>query len=45
MLIKSKYVRRGDLKRMVDVYDFVFTSHKDEIMKFENILRETFYGK
>ncbi|MFA7691177.1 MAG: DpnII family type II restriction endonuclease, partial [Methanofastidiosum sp.] len=39
------YVRRGDLKRMVDAYDFVFTFHNDELEKFENLLKETFYGK
>ena len=39
------YVRKGDLKRMVDAYDFVFTFHEDEIERFENLLTETFYGK
>jgi len=39
------YVRRGDLKRMVDAYDFVFTFHKEEIIKFENLLRKIFYEK
>ncbi len=39
------YVRRGDLKRMVDVYDFVFTFHKEELEKFENLLKEIFYGE
>lgn len=39
------YVRRGDLKRMVEAYDFVFTFHRDELEKFEKLLRETFYGK
>jgi len=39
------YVRRGDLKRMVDAYDFVFTFHNDELENFENLLKETFYGK
>ncbi len=39
------YVRRGDLKRMVDAYDFVFTFHKDELKTFEKLLTETFYGK
>lgn len=32
------YVRRGDLKRMVDAYDFVFTFHKDELKRFEDLL-------
>lgn len=36
------YVRRGDLKRMVEAYDFVFTFSKDELEKFENLLREKF---
>ncbi len=39
------YVRRGDLKRMVDAYDFVFTFHNDELEKFENLLGTTFNGK
>lgn len=34
------YVRRGDLKRMLDAYDFVFTFHEMEIQKFENLLKE-----
>jgi len=39
------YVRRGDLKRMVDAYDFVFTFHNDELRRFENLLREIFHEK
>jgi hypothetical protein len=39
------YVRRGDLQRMVEAYDFVFTFHKDELQRFENLLREVFYGR
>lgn len=39
------YVRRGDLKRMIEAYDFVFTFSKDELEKFKNLLTETFYGK
>jgi len=39
------YVRRGDLQRMVEAYDFVFTFSKDELERFENLLTETFYGK
>jgi len=39
------YVRRGDLKRMVEAYDFVFTFSKDELERFENLLTETFYGE
>ncbi|HQK63518.1 MAG TPA: hypothetical protein PLV67_08130 [Methanofastidiosum sp.] len=30
---------------MVDAYDFVFTFHNDELENFENLLKETFYGK
>jgi len=36
------YVRRGDLKRMVDAYDFVFTFHKDELKRFEDLLSKIF---
>jgi len=32
------YVRRGDLKRMVKAYDFVFTFRVDEIKKFKKLL-------
>lgn len=39
------YVRRGDLKRMVNAYDFVFTFHREELEKFEKLLRETFHEK
>ena len=39
------YVRRGDLKRMVDAYDFVFTFHKEELERYENLLKEIFDGK
>lgn len=39
------YVRRGDLRRMADAYDFVFTFSKDELERFKNLLRETFHGK
>ena len=39
------YVRRGDLRRMVDAYDFVFTFHKEELRRFENLLTEIFYAK
>lgn len=35
------YVRRGDLKRMVDAYDFVFTFNNDELERFKNLLTET----
>lgn len=36
------YVRRGDLKRMVGTYDFVFTFHEDELEKFRKLLMEVF---
>lgn len=39
------YVRKQDLKRMVDAYDFVFTFSIDEIERFKNMLVETFYEK
>jgi hypothetical protein len=32
------YVRRGDLRRMVEAYDFVFTFSEDELQKFKDIL-------
>ena len=38
------YVRRGDLKRMVDAYDFVFTFSKDELNRFEDLLLNVFKG-
>ena len=39
------YVRKGDLKRMVTAYEDVFTFHKEELNRFENLLIETFKGK
>ena len=39
------YVRRGDLKRMVEAYDFVFTFNKDQLKRFDNLLMETIRGK
>ncbi len=39
------YVRRGDLKRMVDAYDFVFTFSEDELYRFKLLLREIFHAK
>jgi hypothetical protein len=32
------YVRRGDLKRMVEAYDFVFTFNDGELQKFKDTL-------
>ncbi|MCF6270531.1 MAG: hypothetical protein L3J41_12525 [Melioribacteraceae bacterium] len=34
------YVRKGDLKRMVTAYEDVFTFHKDELKRFEELLKE-----
>jgi len=39
------YVRRGDLRRMVDAYDFVFTFHREELKKFEELLIATFNAR
>lgn len=39
------YVRRGDLKRMIEAYDFVFTFSKDELERFENLLKEVFHAR
>ncbi len=39
------YVRRGDLKRMVEAYDYVFTFSQDELERFKNMLIETFHAK
>lgn len=36
------YVRKGDLKRMVNAYEEVYTFHEDELIRFENLLKETF---
>ena len=36
------YVRKNDLKRMVTAYQDVFTFHKDELQRFENLLLDTF---
>ena len=36
------YVRKGDLKRMVTAYEDIFTFHKDELKRFEQLLRKTF---
>ncbi len=39
------YVRKGDLKRMVEAYDDVFTFHKDELERFRKMLIEKLVGK
>ncbi len=36
------YVRKEDLKRMVAAYEDVFTFHKDELTRFESLLRMEF---
>ena len=36
------YVRKEDLKLMVAAYEDVFTFHKDELARFESILRAEF---
>lgn len=36
------YVRKGDLKRMVAAYEDVFTFHKDELARFEQLMIEEF---
>jgi len=33
------YVRKGDLKRMVAAYEDVFTFHKEELQRFEKLLK------
>ncbi|MDR1087644.1 MAG: hypothetical protein LBL16_05390 [Endomicrobium sp.] len=35
------YVRKGDLKRMIVAYEDVFTFHKDELQRFEKLLKDT----
>jgi hypothetical protein len=39
------YVRRGDLKRMVEAYGAVFTFHKEELKKFSSLLEEIFHAE
>jgi hypothetical protein len=39
------WVRRSDLKRMVDAYDLVFTFSRNELERFEKLLRNTFNEK
>ncbi len=36
------YVRKGDLKRMVSAYEDVFTFHREELKRFELLLRKVF---
>jgi len=39
------YVRRGDLKRMVEAYDAVFTFDKEELKRFDSLLEEIFHAE
>jgi hypothetical protein len=39
------YVRKGDLRRMVSAYEDVFTFHKEELKRFEELLIEIFKNK
>ena len=39
------YVRRGDLKRMVEAYDAVFTFNKEELGRFSSLLEEIFHAE
>lgn len=39
------YVRRGDLKRMVDAYDFVFTFDRTELERFKSLLMEVIHER
>lgn len=39
------YVRRGDLMRMINAYDFVYTFCESELRNFTNLLSEIFYEK
>ena len=39
------YVRKEDLKRMVAAYEDVFTFHKEELHRFETLLRTEFGTK
>jgi len=36
------YVRKSDLERMVTAYEDVFTFHKEELLRFEELLKEFF---
>jgi len=36
------YVRKKDLDRMVKAYEDVFTFHKEELLRFETLLKEVF---
>ena len=36
------YVRKSDLKRMVNAYEDVFTFHNEELQRFERLLVDTF---
>jgi len=36
------YVRKNDLKRMVSAYEDVFTFHKDELLRFRDMVKLEF---
>jgi len=38
------YVRKGDLRRMVKAYDFVFTFKAEELSKFKKLLKKVMEG-
>lgn len=38
------YVRGGDLQRMVNAYEDVFTFHTDELDRFKELIEETFFN-
>ncbi|WP_424948101.1 hypothetical protein [Candidatus Spongiihabitans sp.] len=39
------YVRPGDLQRMVNAYEDVFTFHEEELMRFEQLINSIFNGQ
>jgi len=39
------YVRKADLKRMVEAYEDVFTFHRDELIRFQLLLEKNRVGK
>lgn len=39
------FVRRGDLKRMVAAYDYVFTFSGSEVARFSGLLKRIFYAQ
>ena len=39
------YVRKQDLRRMVEAYEDVFTFHKEQLLRFEEFLRKEFQNR